>query len=227
MECLYSPEFDKTMEAVPLDSDERRHLRALRLRPGDRVMVTNGRGLIAECRIEAGGADPVPLVFLPEYGESKNPPSLALGLLAARDRYEFALEKAVEFGAADFYPLITQFTQAKAIKPGRLQAKAIAAMKQCKRSRLINIHKAMKLDELIDEFQKYPTVAVADPDGMDFTDIYIPGRILAVVGPEGGFSEAELEMLRDSNAQFLRLGNRRLRAESAAIGAMALISLQK
>jgi 16S rRNA (uracil1498-N3)-methyltransferase len=227
MECLYTPDFSYGQKYISPDESELKHLRALRLRADDEVMITNGKGLAAVCHVDQGGDELTAVEYLHEYGEEANPPAIAMGLLSSRDRFEYALEKAVEFGACEFYPLITRYSQGKKIKRDRLRAKAVAAMKQCKRSRLIDIHQPVGFEEFINNLGRYDTIIVADPAGRDFGDIEISGKLIFLIGPEGGFSEEEITATSKlPGVRMLRLGCRRLRAESAAAGILALFSLQ-
>ena len=148
-----------------------------------------------------------------------------MGVLDNKDRFEYALEKCTELGMTDFYPFYTKFSQKKHLKVERLEAKAIAAMKQCKRSRLVRIHDTIKAGDLIGIFAEYKRIVVLDEAG------YHPrlgdkgADTLVVGGPEGGLSDEEMQAIYSLGAEGWNLGARRLRAETAAVLGCGLVSL--
>lgn len=227
MECIYLPELSLNETFIKIPDSEFRHIRALRLKKNDNIMITNGKGIIClasinkliknECVIE------IKTIIEENNCELNRKISLAIGILQDRDRFEFALEKAVELGISEFIPLITDFTQKNKINLERLQSKAIAAIKQCKRSVLPRIHQPVKLDE--DLKFNYDCIILADIGGFKPKLEENYKSILYVVGPEGGFSDRELAIFLKKNTIRWNLGNRRLRAETAAIVGLSYLNL--
>ncbi len=228
LECIYHFELKQNTKEFEIIGDEAKHLKALRLNPADKILVTNGKGLMAECVISHITGKNYTLFankFMDNYGELSMDFGLAIGIIDNRDRMEFALEKGIELGITDFMPLITDFTQKKNVNSERLQQKAIAAMKQCKRSVLPKIHKTQELKKFLENQDKYEKVFIADIDGTrpDLSNDKEPAMLF--VGPEGGFSEREMKMLReDKRCSFIKLSSRRLRTETAAIAGLAVLS---
>lgn len=107
MECLYTAELSTGMKTVRItDSDELRHAKALRLRKGERAMLTNGRGLCAIAVLNCMENSTISFAILeelPGFGETGRRIGLALGILDSRERMEFAVEKATELGITDFF----------------------------------------------------------------------------------------------------------------------------
>ncbi|MBM2813411.1 MAG: ribosomal methyltransferase RsmE [Ignavibacteria bacterium] len=228
MDCFYYKNLEPTTKGIILHDAESKHLRALRCDIGVRILITNGSGLTAECKIisiDKQSHELHPEKFYNNLGEPAGRIALGLGIMDSSERQEFAFEKAIEFGLTDYYPLICDFSQRKNVNIIRLEAKAIAAMKQCCRSRLPVIHPPLTIEELI-RLQEFFRIVVADAEGSQFYPKSNTDSILALVGPEGGFSSNELKFLKSKkNIEFCKLAPRRLRTETAAVGIMSVITM--
>lgn len=227
MECLFAPELTADLTTLRLTDDEMRHARALRLRNGDAVFLSNGEGLAARAIVRAITRDEVTIAvteLLPGYGELSRRVVLALGILDNRERMEFALEKAIELGISDFVPLQTRYSQYNRSSTERLRSKALAAMKQAQRARLPKVHEPLSLDEFLGLFCTDTTVILADENGG--STIPSTGDLCILVGPEGGFAEEELSQIQALPRCIpVRLAGRRLRAETAALLAIGLVGI--
>lgn len=227
MECLFAPDLTADLTNLRLTDDETRHARALRLRSGDAVFLSNGEGLAARASVSTITRDAVTVSvteFLPGYGELSRRIVLALGILDNRERMEFALEKAVELGISDFVPLQTRYSQHNRSSTERLRSKALAAMKQAQRARLPKVHEPLSLDQLLGLFCPDTTVILADENGG--SAIPHTGDLCILVGPEGGFAEEELNRIQAlPQCLSVRLAGRRLRAETAALLAIGLVGI--
>lgn len=230
MECIYCPELNEgTLELVVI-KDEAEHLQALRLKEGDSVLISNGKGICAESIISNIGKHNFTLrteKILFNYGELPYHLGLAIGILSDRNRLEFALEKAIELGATDFFPLITGHTEKKFLNTSRLVNKAISAMKQCKRAKLLNIHEPIVFDNIHHISTKFNNIILAAPEGKSPEETKSLKSTLVFVGPEGGFSEKEIQYFKSIEGLISwNLGARRLRAETAAISALSHASMK-
>ncbi len=227
MEAIYIPELNEFSTNLVIPYEESQHIKALRLKVGDNISVINGKGIIANCNlIDINKNQSSIQVNSVEFnvGETSINISVGIGILDNRDRIEFALEKAVELGVNHFYPLITDFTQRKTINIDRLQQKGIASLKQCKRSVLTEIHKPIKISELVESFNNFDYIILADEFGHKPSSLSAK-NVLILVGPEGGFSKNEIEIIKKSaNTICWNLGNRRLRAETALISTLACLN---
>jgi len=228
MECIYIQDIDPYATSIIIPTEEACHLKSLRINTGGTIMATNGRGLMCELRISRDSktaySASINKVYN-DYGEDTISISLAIGLLSDNTRFEFALEKAIELGIDDFYPLMLDFSQKSWLNEQRLKTKAISSIKQCKRSILPNIHKLQSLLELSQNFGQYDSIIIADPSGKPPSDEDIGNRTIIIIGAEGGFSPSEIALLKSHNIIKWDLGSRRLRAETAAISALSYISL--
>ena len=229
MECIYFPDLEENQTDIEISGPEAKHLKVLNTAENAGVLVSNGGGLAAITKATRTGKEKYILNIISihhEYGELPYRLGLALGILDKRDRFEFALEKSIEMGITDFYPLISRYTQKNKIQSERLRAKAVAAMKQCKRSRLPIIHNPIAIGDLSDTAREYGSVLLLDENGEKPHFNNDKHSRLIVCGPEGGFSEQEISQISAlQNCKRINLGGRRLRAETAAILATGISSV--
>lgn len=225
MECLFLPELTKESTSIIISGEEHKHLKVLRLRDNEGILASNGQGLLAELLVRnidkrQATAD---IINISEQSKPNNQLSVALGILDNRDRFEFAIEKCVELGVQDFYPLVSQFTQRKSLNINRLELKAIAALKQSKRAWKMNMHEGIKLNTLLNT--NFDVIYFADMQAANKMQS-VEGNALIVVGPEGGFSDAECDLLRNTaKVQPFTLGKNRLRAETALLTSVAMYNI--
>lgn len=223
MECIYIANLSENSKRLLVPFDEARHLKALHLQTGDKVMVTNGMGCVAITELERTSKTEyianVQETML-NYGELPHKVALAIGILDDKSRFEFVLEKCVELGVCEIFPLILDFSQKKEINRERSQAKMIAAVKQCKRACVPYLHPEQTLDQLFSPdgvYHRYDNLILADEKGS--APCRLEGNSILFVGCEGGFSNRELTLF-PNNVVSYTLGSRRLRAETAAIVAL-------
>jgi 16S rRNA (uracil1498-N3)-methyltransferase len=202
----------------------------LRLGRGDRVAAFNpmegeflcritarGRaqlGLAVEQRVRAAEAEPDPwLLFAP----------------IKRARLDWLIEKGTELGIGAFVPVWSAHTQTERVNLERLRAHAVAAAEQCGRLSIPELRPPEALARIIAAWPPQRALAVCDASGAGrpaaTVAAHFAGRKLAVlVGPEGGFTETELDALAKlSFVTRIGLGPRVLRAETAALAAVAVV----
>jgi 16S rRNA (uracil1498-N3)-methyltransferase len=140
-----------------------------------------------------------------------------------RGQTDWLTEKATELGAARLLPVMTQRTVAERVKLERLHAIAIEAAEQCGRTRLPEIAEPVSLKQLLDAVDHQRRLYFADESGGEAAaTAFEPGPAMILVGPEGGFTEDERAQIRaSSSAVPISLGPRILRAETAALAALA------
>lgn len=137
-----------------------------------------------------------------------------------RAQTDWLVEKATELGAARLIPVMTRRTVAERVKLERLEAIAIEAAEQCGRTLLPQIVEPVALKDVLDTQR---TIYFADEAGGEpAAEAFKPGPALILTGPEGGFTEEERAAVRAApNAVPISLGPRILRAETAALAALA------
>jgi 16S rRNA (uracil1498-N3)-methyltransferase len=140
-----------------------------------------------------------------------------------RAQTDWLVEKATELGAARLLPVITQRTIAERVKLERLEAIAIEAAEQCGRTRLPEIDEPVALKQLLERRDPARWLYFTDESGGEpAASAFGPDPALILVGPEGGFTDEERKLVRAAeNAVPISLGPRVLRAETAALAALA------
>lgn len=212
-----------------LPQDEARHVRTvLRGEEGDDMTVVDGRGGWYRIEIDHLGSDQVVGTIKEqkeEVGEPAVNVTVALGILKKRSRFETFVEKAVELGGRRIVPLRTRRTERESIREERLRSLMVAAMKQCRRSRLPDLAAPQSPEALLAEASARRTlVCHAGDEAVPIQQAMGGGErgasVVVLVGPEGGFAPSEMETAREAGAIPVSLGGRRLRAETAGLAAL-------
>lgn len=214
-------------DRLALPPSELRHLQVLRLRPGDRVRVFDGRGGEAEAtieRLDEGGA----LLALGEpvtpSPETPRPVTLAVALLKG-DKLADVVRAATELGAARVQLLTTRFVDVPdigAAKLDRLRRVATEASKQSRRAVVPEVLAPVKLSDLPATTQGFVAHPGAPTRLTDLLDWSAP--VTLVSGPEGGFAEEEIALLTSRGYRTVTLGGRILRAETAPLALLSAIA---
>lgn len=211
--------------------DEARHLSAvMRAAVGDEITLFDGSGAEFTGRIESIRKPAVELAIAERREISREQPrevTLAVALPKG-DRQKWLVEKATELGVTRLIPLITERGVAQPVDSAleRLRRSVIEASKQCGRNVLLEIGPPVAA---ADCFVSAPSTArrlIADPSGEPLsTNAESTAQpIVAAIGPEGGFSSAELAAASAAGWQAIRLGPRILRIETAALAIAAWAS---
>jgi len=215
---------------IELDGGRAHHLRnVLRMAPGDAVAVFDGAG--GEWRAEVadlgkrGGALTVSARL---RAQEAGPDLWLLAAPIRRDRYEAVAEKATELGVARIVPVLTARTQGGRVNTDRLRAVAVEAAEQCERLDVPEVAEPVRLADLLRAWPAGRVLAACAEAGpvrpvAEAAASVPPGTPAAVlVGPEGGFTQSELDALRGSPFCLpVGLGPRVLRADTAAVAALA------
>jgi 16S rRNA (uracil1498-N3)-methyltransferase len=220
--------------AIPLGAAQTNYLRnVMRLGAGDGALVFNGRDGEWHATVSGSGKRSVLLSVRERTREQT--PALDLHYLFApikHGRLDYMAQKAVEMGASLLQPLLTQHGQITRVNLDRMKANAIEAAEQCGILNLPAIAAPIGLGQMIAKRDPERLIVFCDEDAEVKDPIAAleahrraPKRPLAVlVGPEGGFAEHERAALtRQPNVVRLALGPRILRADTAAVAALALV----
>ena len=140
-----------------------------------------------------------------------------------RVQTDWLVEKATELGAARMLPVLTKRTVAERVRLDRLEAIAIEAAEQCGRTRLPDISEPLPLTHFLQHRDPVRTLYFADEGGGEpVASAFTAGAAVILTGPEGGFANEEREAVRAApNSVAISLGPRILRAETAALAALA------
>jgi 16S rRNA (uracil1498-N3)-methyltransferase len=212
-----------------LSEEEALHAtRVLRLRRGDRVALSNGTGAwcLADLTDVQSKRCPFTIVAQTEIPPPHHHIHLAVAATKNHDRLEWLVEKATEIGIQEITFLRTEKTERKHIQLERLTKVAIAAMKQSQQSWLPRLNPLQTLSELLplaDVTRFIAYVDFANPVSLSKLAARHQ-RYLVLIGPEGDFTEAELQFALQHGFQKVSLGPHRLRTETAALVACMMLN---
>jgi 16S rRNA (uracil1498-N3)-methyltransferase len=203
----------------------------LRLKAGDSILAFNGRQGEWRAELLDLGKRSTGLRAMEQARRQQDGPDIDyLFAPLKRARLDYMVEKATEMGAARLRPVLTRRTVAERVNLERMRAHAIEAAEQCGILRLPEIQAPEKLERAIAGWDAARALVFCDEDGEEtcpFTALarIKPGPVAILIGPEGGFDPTERELL--SSQPFvtrISLGPRILRADTAAVAALALVN---
>lgn len=216
-----------------------RHAQVLRLQPGDAITLFNGAGGEWSAVIERMGRSEVEVRIESHQvieREAARAVHLAVGLMAA-ERMDWLVEKATELGAASLTPLQLERSSLRlsgeraAKKRAHWQAVAVAASEQCGRNRVLQVHVQRSLVDWLapgEPAAAWRALLSLDVDAMPLREAVAAraddAAVCLLSGPEGGLSPQEEAAARAAGWQPVSLGARVLRAETAPLAALALLS---
>ena len=223
---FYSPNLDARPESAVLVADESRHLaRSRRLRIGSEIVVFDGLGTTAKAKIvdisERRARVALELTAYAHQSEGRVRIHLAAALPKG-DRQAVMLDMVTQIGMTDFTPLLCERSVAKFSihSAARWQKTCLEACKQSRRPWVPRLHQPKQLTEMFNTGGKAGRVVwLADPGGGYVTAVQKVGadELILLVGPEGGFSPGEWELLRDAEFVPVTLAKTVLRTETAAV----------
>jgi len=203
----------------------------LRLGPGDPVLVFNGRQGEWRARLgEAIGRGVALEIAALARDQTAGPDIDYLFAPLKRARLDYMVQKAVELGVARLRPVLTQHTTAERVNLDRMRANVVEAAEQCGVLRIPEVLAPERLARALESWEGARRLifcderaAVADP--LAALRAVPPGPLAVLIGPEGGFSDAERSLLMSRNwCVPIALGPRIMRADTAAVAALALVN---
>jgi 16S rRNA (uracil1498-N3)-methyltransferase len=226
---FYQPDIPQGV--LYLDPEESRHCtKVLRKRVGDTIYITDGKGFLYTCKISDDRSDRC--AFKIESSEQEKPKDFKIHIAIAPaknpDRTEWFVEKAIEIGVDEITFLVCENSERTTIKTERIEKLAISALKQSLKKTITKIHSIRELRTFIsesnssDKFIAY--VDQANPDEL-FNVAKPKSNYTVLIGPEGDFSPAELELAISHGYRKVALGPSRLRTETAGMVACHTLNL--
>lgn len=206
-------------------------VRVLRLRQGDRISVTNGKGTLFNAtllNVDAKKCSAVITEQKENHGKRDYHLHIALAPTKNIDRTEWFIEKAVEMGVGEITPVLCDHSERTVWKPERAGKIMLSALKQSLQTYLPALNPVEKLSGFLSrEHSCMKFIAhFNETKNKHLKDIYIRGNdALIVIGPEGDFSDDELLLAGNHGFIQINLGKTRLRTETAALAACHTINL--
>lgn len=223
MQIFYAPGIEG--DDYTLDEKESRHcIRVLRMRKGDQVMLIDGRGNLFQGNIASPDQNRCIITVsgkIPGFEKRNYRLQIAISPLKNPERFEWFIEKSVEIGIDRITPLICHNTEKQSLKTERINNVIISAMKQSLKGLKTELEERI----LFSEFIKGPYDAVKmiaccsnSIKRSKISDVYGKQQdALILIGPEGDFTDEEINMAISSGFIPVHLGTSRLRTETAGI----------
>lgn len=218
-------------QEVSFDRGQANHLvNVLRLKLGDGILLFNGRDGEWQATLAATGKRASARVGTRSRNQPRAPDLHLLFAPLKHARLDYLVQKAVEMGVSRLQPVLTRHTQVARVNLERMRANVIEAAQQCGVLAMPDVAEPVQLDAAISFLEQERLLVFCDEDA----DVRGPVTALAaakrdfplavLIGPEGGFSEEErAALLKRPNVVRIALGPRILRADTAAVAALAVV----
>ncbi|MFC7772777.1 16S rRNA (uracil(1498)-N(3))-methyltransferase [Flavobacterium sp. GCM10027622] len=223
MQLFYNPDITGDSKEFSFDKEESKHIvKVLRKKEGDILHVTNGLGFLFITKVILASEKKC-TISITSF-EKHNPTDFYIHLAVAptkmNDRYEWFLEKATEIGIHEITPIICDHSERTTIKTERFDKILQSAMKQSNQFYLPQLNEPISFKNFIKQ-QHNGNLYIAHCEETSKKllkeEIQPKQRYTLLIGPEGDFSEKEIQIALENNFIPVSLGNTRLRTETAAI----------
>jgi 16S rRNA (uracil1498-N3)-methyltransferase len=220
-------------DIIVIKGEEHFHLsRVLRTKVGDKILATDGKGVTCLCAVLHIGKDASTCKVVEEFrgmNSSRRNFCIGIAVLKPPSKIEFALEKCTELGARSFLLFNTERSEKVSLRLERLTGIARSAVKQSLQSIIPELAILKKLEEAAALSRAYEEKFVlhekSDRSVEGYLSILSPETsVVALVGPEGGFSGKEIDFLNGEGFRSASVGKSRLRSETAAIKIASLLA---
>jgi 16S rRNA (uracil1498-N3)-methyltransferase len=202
---------------------------------GEQLQLTNGKGEVLKAEITSSNKKATEVkVLSTDNSQPSTKITIGISLVKNSSRFEWFLEKATEIGVAEIIPLICERTQKQHFRHNRMKSILISAMLQSQQAWLPLLHAPVKFMDLIKRSSyQYKYIAhCSEGEKKQLTnETYLSGKQdlgssgkLILIGPEGDFSENEIDEALENNFIAISLGYTRLRTETAGIVAAVLLN---
>jgi len=231
MQLFYLPELEKNSQIAAFSKEESKHIfKVLRKKVGDLLSITNGKNLLFSGKIKSISKSNCEVQILNCIEENELDYSLhiAISCLKSNERFEWFLEKASEIGITEISPLICDRSERKFINEKRLKKVLVSAMKQSLKTHLPVLNQLTRLKDFMKRksddqlFIAHCNDSIKNPL---LKSVKPKSKITILIGPEGDFTESEVEEALKAGFKPVSLGNSRFRAETAAIIASHTVSI--
>lgn len=230
--CFYIPEYNPSPSLLVLNDDTSRHImQVLRMKTGERISLTDGKGnlLIAEIKESRKKECQVKIIEKKFIPAETRKITIAVSLIKNTSRFEWFMEKAAELGVSEIIPLVCERTEKQKFRADRMQNILVSAMLQSQQSRLPDLKEPVSFSRIISESnhqQKFIAHCMNDKKNnlSDSMNSSLHSQII-VIGPEGDFTKEEIDFAIQHHFVPVSLGETRLRTETAALAASTILKL--
>ena len=251
MNLFYAPDI---LQTLALPEEESQHcVKVLRMKAGEHIHIIDGVGGLYEAEIIEAHPKRTQISIISEQHEyGRRPFRLHLAVAPTKniDRFEWFVEKATEIGFDELTPLCCRYSERKVIKPERIEKILVSAAKQSLKAYVPRLNPMMTVKEFISQncpselggraqraeggcnsqlstlnSQLFIAHCYDQPKQHLFNACQPGGDVIVMVGPEGDFSEEEVELALRNSYQAITLGESRLRTETAGVVACHLVTV--
>ena len=227
---LFYSNFNKSDSDIILDEIDSKHLsKSLRKKAGDIIRVTNGEGIEIKGEIIRLGKN-IKIKIINKIKHRKKDISIhiAMSPLKNPSRFEWFVEKSTEIGISEITPIITKFSEKKKVNINRLNKIIISSMKQSNQFYLPKVNPIISFEDFLKFNKDYKLIAhLKNSNSFNKKTIGSKGKIVVMIGPEGGFSEEEIFRASKEKIKEISFGKNRLRSETAGVFAVSIINNYK
>lgn len=219
-------------EICELSEGQHHYLRnVMRLSAGDKVRTFNGRNGEWLAELTEISKKNASVSFVEKIGEQTSSPDIwVLASPVKKEAFDIMVEKSAELGAAHFFPILCERTVVSRVNRDRMQAMSIEAAEQCERLDVMEVSALSDLENLFETWNPARKLifcierAEAPALAKAISQLPPSNPLAILVGPEGGFTDKEIEFIREQKfAVPVSLGSRILKAETALIAALACV----
>lgn len=228
---FYEPVIDVTAKEFSLSEDASRHVaQVLRMKAGEQLQITDGKGMLATATIiNAHKKNTVVQINSVEHIPYTNKnTSLAIAPTKNIGRIEWLLEKVTEIGIKSIVLLQTKRTERSNVKAERLQHILVSAMLQSRQAYLPELSVSVPFENIVkmnDYTEKYIAHCVEDPHKTTLRNINSAASKIILIGPEGDFTDDEINLAINEGFKPVSLGLTRLRTETAGLVAAVALTI--
>jgi 16S rRNA (uracil1498-N3)-methyltransferase len=226
MHLFYTPDVEASHPMYFLSEEESKHcVRVLRLQAGDNVQLIDGLGGLYSANIHEAHPKRTILKITgvqTEFGKRNHYLHIAIAPTKNIERFEWFLEKATEIGIDEITPIICQRSERKEIKTDRSAKIITSAIKQSLKAYHPILNHPVAFNKFIQQqsnAQKFIAHCIADDKSSLATEVEKNGSYVILIGPEGDFTPAEVDLALQNKYKAITLGDSRLRTETAALAA--------
>jgi 16S rRNA (uracil1498-N3)-methyltransferase len=228
MQLFYSNIAQSVGQTLSIEGQEHVHLaKSLRKQTGDVIQITNGKGLIFNAEVLMVSKNATSAKIIDVLREDKPTSKIYLAAAPTKniDRYEWMLEKSIELGLGGLFPFVSQNSERRILKTDKLKLQAVGAMKQSLQSFLPEVHELQNFKEMLQSVAHFEVklIAYSSESKLSLQHALKKDKsTIVLIGPEGGFTEKELNLALEHGFEAIALGKNRLRTETAGVYATAI-----
>jgi 16S rRNA (uracil1498-N3)-methyltransferase len=228
---FYLADIPSAAKELVLPEETSKHVvSVLRMKEGDELQLTNGKGTIVRANIQKAhkkSCELKAMEFL-QSEDSRKPVTLAISILKNPNRFEWMLEKVTEIGIRSVFPLISHRTERQHFRADRMKNIMVSAMLQSQQSWLTDIMQPVPFAEVIKMGaydHKFIAHCLPEERSTLRQEINTLSSTIILIGPEGDFSTEEISAALQLGYKPVTLGDTRLRSETAGVVAATLLSI--